>query len=308
MSSAKNDFVRPIAVLTIICLVISAALVFTYQWTKPTIDATAAETARLARIEVYPGAGEMTELTEGVPEGVDEVYVVDGGAGYIITLRKKGYGGDITIMAGVTAEGEVTGLKVLSNSESPGKKEILDDPEYLANYIGKSNVDDVATVSGATVSSSALKAGVKDIIAAAQQLSGNAAPADPMLPFTTAYPGGSSYEPIEGDALPQGIDEGYVVDGGPGVIYVATVEAYGGPMRVMAGVREDGTLAGVYMLEHHETEGYGSKVAEPDYLLTYTGTDRPEDVANVSGATSSSGTLKSVLRIILDAYQVGGAA
>lgn len=33
-----KDFVIPVVVLTVICVVVSAALVFTYQATKPIID------------------------------------------------------------------------------------------------------------------------------------------------------------------------------------------------------------------------------------------------------------------------------
>ena len=51
-----KDFVMPIAVLTIICLVITAALAFTEQATTPIIAAAEKAAADAARMEVLPTA------------------------------------------------------------------------------------------------------------------------------------------------------------------------------------------------------------------------------------------------------------
>ena len=44
-----KDFVIPVVVLTVICVVVSAALVFTYQATKPIIDEAKNAEANAAR-------------------------------------------------------------------------------------------------------------------------------------------------------------------------------------------------------------------------------------------------------------------
>ena len=49
-----KDFVIPVVVLTVICVVVSAALVFTYQATKPIIDEAKNAEANAARAVVLP--------------------------------------------------------------------------------------------------------------------------------------------------------------------------------------------------------------------------------------------------------------
>ena len=55
-SSVKKDFVMPIAVLTIICLVITALLALTNSATEPVIRQSALERAEAARAEIIPDA------------------------------------------------------------------------------------------------------------------------------------------------------------------------------------------------------------------------------------------------------------
>ena len=75
MSNAKNDFVLPIVVLTVICIVVSLALAFTEQATAPIIAAAEKAAAEAAEREVLPSADsfELVQAT-GLPDGVTEVY------------------------------------------------------------------------------------------------------------------------------------------------------------------------------------------------------------------------------------------
>ena len=56
----------------------------------------------------------------GVDATVDEVCAVDGGeTGYVVTVTDgEGYGGDIQITVGITADGTVSGVSFLSISET----------------------------------------------------------------------------------------------------------------------------------------------------------------------------------------------
>ena len=54
--SAKNDFVMPILVLSLICLVITALLALTNSATEPVITQAALERAEAARTEIIPEA------------------------------------------------------------------------------------------------------------------------------------------------------------------------------------------------------------------------------------------------------------
>lgn len=85
MSNAKNDFVLPIVVLTVICIVVSLALAFTEQATAPIIAAAEKAAAEAAEREVLPSADsfELVQAT-GLPDGVTEVYRATNGARFCL--------------------------------------------------------------------------------------------------------------------------------------------------------------------------------------------------------------------------------
>jgi electron transport complex protein RnfG len=64
-------------------------------------------------------------------------------------------------------------------------------------------------------------------------------------------------------------------DGKPLALIFSPVErpGYAGPIRLMVGIRADGTLGGVRVLSHSETPGLGDKIDEQksDWILSFTG-------------------------------------
>lgn len=60
--------------------------------------------------------------------------------------------------------------------------------------------------------------------------------------------------------------EGFGKDGNPvGVVYVTKGRGYGGPMDVIVGLSDDGTIRGVMVGKNSETPGLGSRVSEVKY-------------------------------------------
>jgi electron transport complex protein RnfG len=103
----KKDFVIPIVVLALICLVISAALAFTNSVTAPVIAAAAAARAEAAEKEVIPDATGFEKLdVDGLPKSVAEVYTTTNDVGYSLATA-KGYGGDIKIICAIRPDGTV---------------------------------------------------------------------------------------------------------------------------------------------------------------------------------------------------------
>ena len=98
-SSVKADFVMPILVLTLICLVLSAVLAFTNKVTDPVIIATENAIAEAARAEVLPEADGFTEVDVELPEGsfVTAAYKANNGVGYVFMITCNGYGGKGTM-------------------------------------------------------------------------------------------------------------------------------------------------------------------------------------------------------------------
>lgn len=176
MSGAKKDFVIPVVVLMVICLVISAALAFTNDLTKPIIDAGASQRADAVRLAVMPKADSFEQLSpSGLPESVTEVYKAKNGVGYVFTVVAKGYGGDMVILCGIDADGLITACKTLSHSETAGLGSKTAEDEYRNQYVGKdSSLSGVSAISGATISSKAYESAIKDAFAAFESVRGTA--------------------------------------------------------------------------------------------------------------------------------------
>jgi len=176
MSGAKKDFVMPVVVLTVICLVISAALAFTNSLTKPIIDEAAALRADAVRLDVMPDADAFKRLEPvGLPETLKDVYEAVNGVGYVFTVITKGYGGDMEIICGIDANGTITACKTLAHSETAGLGSKTTEDEYRSQYVGKdSSLSGVSAISGATVSSTAYENAIKDAFKAFETVKGAA--------------------------------------------------------------------------------------------------------------------------------------
>ena len=168
MSNVRSDFVKPILVLTLICLVISAALAFTNQKTAPIIAEAERVKAEQARKEVMPDADSFTQLTlENLPATVKEVYKADNGVGYVFMLTTKGYGGDIKIICGIDKDGKITETNTLSQSETKGLGTKITLPLFRDQFKGKdSTLEGVDTITGATISSRPYVNAIKDAFTA----------------------------------------------------------------------------------------------------------------------------------------------
>jgi len=168
MSNAKNDFVKPILVLTIICLIITAALAFTNEKTAPIIVQAEKAKAEAAQKEVLPEADSFKLMKlSGLPSAVTEVYKAENGAGYVLMITTKGYGGDMKIICGMDSNGLIVDCKTLSQSETQGLGTKTTQPEFRNQFVGKdSSLAGVETISGATISSKAYIGAIKDAFAA----------------------------------------------------------------------------------------------------------------------------------------------
>ena len=115
----KWEKLKPIVVLTAICVIVSAALVGTYGLTKPVIDAAKAAEANAALSAVLPDGADFEEVTV-TAENVTKAYKAGNGAGYVFQAQGKGFAGMITVMVGISSDGAITGTQVMEHGETPG--------------------------------------------------------------------------------------------------------------------------------------------------------------------------------------------
>ena len=122
---------------------------------------------------------EMTAAASGAGATITEAYEAQAGGsviGYALKIVASGSQGNIEMMVGVDAEGAVTGVSIVKNSETSGigSKVMSNENGVLDQFIGKSAADgtlsvgkNVDAISGATVSSRGVTTGVNAALAVA---------------------------------------------------------------------------------------------------------------------------------------------
>ena len=130
----SGKFILKVAgTLTVISLITAFLLGLVNGVTKDKIAAIEAEKTRVAMSAVVPEGSEFTDALE-IPQAaidaakaqggtVSELYgVTNGGAeaGYVAKVAASGSQGTITMMVGIDANGAITGISVVSHSETSG--------------------------------------------------------------------------------------------------------------------------------------------------------------------------------------------
>lgn len=171
-----KDYLVPTITLFIICLVATALLGITNDVTAPIIDELAVENEIEARKEVFPDAadfgGEKTVGEASVVAALDE----NGNTiGYVVAnIGEGGYGGDISVMTGVSIDGKVTGINILEQNETPGLGAKSKNEDFRDQFKGlikgitvskeKAEGNSIKAITGATKTSNAVADAVNKAI------------------------------------------------------------------------------------------------------------------------------------------------
>lgn len=180
-----NKIVKNTLILTAITLIAGICLGLVYEVTKEPIAQAQENTKKEAWQQVFPEADladfEQVEVDQaaadqaiadlGVNATVDEACVV-GDMGYVVTTTDKdGFGGSIQITVGITTDGTVNGVSILSISETAGLGMRATEPEFYEQYVGKQaerfvvskdggDGEPIDALSGATITSRAVTGAV----------------------------------------------------------------------------------------------------------------------------------------------------
>ena len=177
--------------LFVTCVVVAGLLGLVNMVTKDKIAAINWENTQIAMKAVVadPDNAEFSEAMEnteamtaaassagGTRDSVYEVLAGGEHAGYAIKVVASGSQGNIEMMVGVDAEGAVTGVSIVDNSETSGigSKVMENQNGVLDQFQGKSAADgtlavgtNVTPISGATVSTRGVTTGVNAALAVA---------------------------------------------------------------------------------------------------------------------------------------------
>ena len=166
------------AVLLIITLVAGLALGGTNALTKDPIDAAAAEKTNRAIAQVLPHFTAVEYNEEG-----HYYKATDGEAlvGYAIESTTVGFGGNLSLIVGITPDGVVYNTSVLSHAETPGLgAKCNTDAKFMAQWEGfdpsakslsvKKDGGDVDAITASTITSRAYTEAVKNAVNAVKAL------------------------------------------------------------------------------------------------------------------------------------------
>ena len=193
----SGKFILKVAgTLTVIALVVAALLGLVNNITADKIAEIDAEKTRVSMSAVVPEGSEFTDKLE-ISDDVAAAAAAQGGkltelygvknagadAGYVMKIAASGSQGTITMMVGVDANKAITGISVVSHSETSGigTKVMGNEPNtagvpVLDQFMGLSGSGSlvvgktITAISGATVSTKGITMGANAALAAAEAL------------------------------------------------------------------------------------------------------------------------------------------
>lgn len=188
-SRAANQYIYKLAgTLLGISVVVALLLGIVNSVTAPIITAaqeaaTAEAMSQVLEAKHYVRATEAEWDLEEIPN-LTALYIAsndDGYVGYVAEVAPSGFGGTISMVVGVDMDGKVTGVQVTEQAETSniGSK-VVKDQSVLDRFVGMSHENGEITVnsganrfdgiSGATVSSKGVTAGVNTALTAVSQV------------------------------------------------------------------------------------------------------------------------------------------
>lgn len=172
--------------LFLITAISALILAVVNNFTSPIIAENTAKKQASAMEKVLPAAKKFNEVDINLIDlsqievdilSVHRGYVDNGEqAGYVVMASPKGYGGNVDIAVGVDNNSVVTGVNVISHSETPGLGAKCTSESFINQFVDKSaNIElvknsaagnQIDAITSATITSKAVTGGVNSAIMA----------------------------------------------------------------------------------------------------------------------------------------------
>ena len=299
-----GDIVKLALRLFIFALVASVLLAVTNEVTKGPIEQQKLASKMAALNTVLPGCEYEQIEYEGISDDsvLDEIFIgknADGSIkGYALTANPQGYGGEIPITLGVSEGGYVTQVYVGSLQETQGLGSRVGDDAFKEQFIAiaadpDTLRNDVDTIAGATISSSAFVNAVQEMLTYTKGTLGiepHAGDKDAILAEAAAINGGDEGE----DAPVETTTNTYDVTGFAAFKVDVTVDS-------------NGKIVSVSVPENNETPGFGADlIADQSVFDALVGQDIATAQIDVkSGVTLTSNAINDALKQAASAGESG---
>jgi len=119
--------------------------------------------------EVAGSNSNIVEINEGYDSSSNLI-------GYVFKATTKGFGGNIEFMLGVSTDGKITGIEILSHGESPGLGANIEKDYFKDSFVGKNakgeltsskepaKDNEIQALTSATITTNAMLKGVNGIL------------------------------------------------------------------------------------------------------------------------------------------------
>ena len=186
MSEKKEGFEILRVGIILFAITALAALVLAYVngLTAPIIEEQEVAKMQEAMAKVLPTATSFEEIDFDLTEYpcVTQIYKGEN-SGFVVMASPKGYGGAISMAVGVDTDLMVTGISIISQSETAGLGAKCVEPDWQKQFIGKTeNIsvskngakdNQIDAISSATITSKAVTKGVNEAISAVKAIGGD---------------------------------------------------------------------------------------------------------------------------------------
>jgi len=173
MAKQSDNIIKNAMILFMITVIAGTLLGLTYEVTKEPIRIQQEKLKNNALKAVVFEASDFTlvDLEEGAKEqGIENLYEAkkEGTViGYAFEMTaKEGYSGNIAVMVGISIEDQILGVDVIKHNETPGLGAKITEEPFKSEFAGqpvapltvikgvtKGNVGEIASISGATITS-----------------------------------------------------------------------------------------------------------------------------------------------------------
>lgn len=169
----KIEIIKTGLILFLITAISAGLLAVVNAKTAPVIKQNEILKEQAAMQLVLPTADGFEEknlINDKTDKTISAIYKASNDTGYVVMTAPLGYGGEISMAVGVTSDGKVSGVNVISNSETAGLGAKCTDKSWIDQFIGKTDGVTVAkgnakdnqinAISSATITSKAVTSGI----------------------------------------------------------------------------------------------------------------------------------------------------
>lgn len=154
--------------LAIVAGLSGAALSLVHSMTDPIIQEAAIASEKENLVKIYTSGEDFKAVDSDTTKypAIQGVYEASSGStvkGYVYKCSVSGYGGTIVYLVALDNDGTYKGYEVIDcSSETKGFGSKVGDQEFKDGIVGKKIGDSIDTISGATISSSAVVEGIEE--------------------------------------------------------------------------------------------------------------------------------------------------